>query len=143
MKSSWFFKLVLLFLLSACINGEQTYRADHTFLLSGGNSKVWMLKSTQQNAKAKLKRNSWGEVLFVFYITGEVLVGSFGDLEKGTFDKGHFSYKEDKEELSIRINAEKWKFKLRVLSEDRLELQTLSGSYLAPYMQLVTLPIPN
>jgi hypothetical protein len=143
MKSSWFFKLVLLFLLSACINGEQTYRADHTFLLSGGNSKVWMLKSTQQNDKAKINLNSWGEVLFVFYKTGEVLVGSFGDLEKGTFDKGHFSYHEDKEELAIRINAEKWKFKLHVVSEDKLELQTLSGSYLAPYMQLVPLPIPN
>jgi hypothetical protein len=143
MKSSWFFKLALLLLLSACINGEQTYRADHTFLLSGGNSKVWMLKGTQQNTEAKLKRNSWGEILFVFYLTGEVLVGSFGDLEKGTFDKGRFSYQEDKEELTIRINAEKWKFKLRVVSEDKLELHTLSGSYLAPYMQLVPLPIPN
>ncbi len=130
-------------MLSACINGEQTYRADHTFLLSGGNSKVWMLKGTQQNTEAKLKRNSWGEILFVFYLTGEVLVGSFGDLEKGTFDKGRFSYQEDKEELTIRINAEKWKFKLRVVSEDKLELHTLSGSYLAPYMQLVPLPIPN
>lgn len=143
MKSSWFFKLALLFLLSACINGEQTYRADHTYLLSGGNSKVWMLKGTQQNNEAKLMRNSWGEVLFVFYLTGEVLVGSFGDLEKRTFDKGHFSYQEDKEELTIRINAEKWKFKLRVVGEDKLELQTLSGDYLAPYMQLVPLPIPN
>lgn len=143
MKSSWFFKLALLLMLSACINGEQTYRADHTFLLSGGNSKVWMLKGTQQNAVAKLKRNSWGEILFVFYFTGEVLVGSFGDLEKGTFDKGRFSYQEDKEELTIRINAEKWKFKLRVVSEDKLELRTLSGSYLAPYMQLVPLPVPN
>lgn len=143
MKSSWFFKLALLFLLSACINGEQTYRADHTYLLSGGNSKVWMLKGTQHNAEAKLQRNSWGEVLFVFYLTGEVIVGSFGDLEKGTFDKGHFSYQEDKEELSIRIKSEKWKFKLRVFSEEKLELQTLSGAYLAPYMQLVPLPIPN
>ncbi len=143
MKSSWFFKLALLLLLSACINGEQTYRADHTFLLSGGNSKVWMLKGTQQNAEAKLQRNSWGEVLFVFYLTGEVLVGSFGDLAKGNFDKGHFSYQEDNEELTIRINAEKWKFKLRVVSEDELALQTLRGSYLAPYMRLVPLPIPN
>ena len=143
MKSSWFFKLALLLLLSACINGEQTYRADHTFLLSGGNSKVWMLKGTQQNTETKLQRNSWGEVLFVFYLSGEVLVGSFGDLAKGKFDKGHFSYQEDKEELTIRINTEKWKFKLRVVGEDKLELQTLSGSYLAPYMHLVPLPIPN
>ncbi len=130
-------------MLSACINGEQTYRADHTFLLSGGNSKVWMLKGTQQNTETKLQRNSWGEVLFVFYLSGEVLVGSFGDLAKGKFDKGHFSYQEDKEELTIRINTEKWKFKLRVVGEDKLELQTLSGSYLAPYMHLVPLPIPN
>ncbi len=70
-------------------------------------------------------------------------MGSFGDLAKGNFDKGHFSYQEDKEELTIRINAEKWKFKLRAVNEDKLELQTLSGSYLAPYMQLVPLPIPN
>jgi hypothetical protein len=143
MKSSWFFKLALLLLLSACINGEQTFRADHTHLLSGGNSKVWMLKGTQQDIAAKLHRNSWGEVLFVFYLTGEVLVGSFGDLAKGTFDKGHFSYQEDKEELTIQIKAEKWKFKLRVVGEEKLELQTLRGSYLAPYMQLVPLTVPH
>jgi hypothetical protein len=143
MKSSWFFKLALLLLLSACINGEQTYRADYSYLLSGGNSKVWMLKGTHQNIDAPLQRNSWGEVLFVFYLTGEVLVGSFGDLAKGNFDKGHFSYQKNKEELTIHINAEKWKFRLHAVREDKLELQTLSGSYLAPYMQLVPLPIPN
>ncbi len=143
MKSSWFFKLALLFLLSACINGERTYRADHTHLLSGGNSKVWMLKGTQQNEQMQLKRNSWGEVLFVFYLTGEVLVGSFGDFDKGTFDKGHFSYQEENEELTIWINAEKWKFKMNIVREDELELKTLKGSYLAPYMNLVPLTVPN
>ena len=143
MKSSWFFKLALLFLLSACINGEQTYRADHTHLLSGCNSKFWMLKGTQQNEQMQLKRNSWGEVLFVFYLTGEVLVGSFGDFDKGTFDKGHFSYQEDNEELTIRINAEKWKFKMNIVREDELQLKTLEGSYLAPYMYLVPLTVPN
>jgi ribosomal 30S subunit maturation factor RimM len=102
-----------------------------------------MLKGTHQNIDAPLQRNSWGEVLFVFYLTGEVLVGSFGDLAKGNFDKGHFSYQKNKEELTIHINAEKWKFKLHAVREDKLELQTLSGSYLAPYMQLVPLPIPN
>jgi hypothetical protein len=143
MRSSWFFKIALLLLLSACINGEQTYRADHTHLLSGGNSKVWMLNGTQQHEQDELHRNSWGEVVFVFYLTGEVLVGSLGDLAKGTFDKGHFTYQEDKEELTIQIKAEKWKFKLRVEGEEKLELETLSGAYLAPYMQLVPLPIPN
>ena len=143
MINSWFFKLALLFLLSACINGEQTYRADHTHLLSGGNSKVWMLKGTQQNEQMQLKRNSWGEVLFVFYLTGEVLVGSFGDLDKGTFDKGHFSYQEDKEELIIWINSEKWKFKMNIESEDELIFQTLKGPYLAPFMHLVPLTVPN
>jgi hypothetical protein len=87
MKSSWFFKLALLFLLSACINGEQTYRADHTHLLSGGNSKFWMLKGTQQNEQMQLKRNSWGEVLFVFYLTGEVLV-PLAILTKALLTKG-------------------------------------------------------
>lgn len=130
-------------MLSACINGEQTYRADHTHLLSGGNSKFWMLKGTQQNEQMQLKRNSWGEVLFVFYLTGEVLVGSFGDFDKGTFDKGHFSYQEDNEELTIRINAEKWKFKMNIVREDELQLKTLEGSYLAPYMYLVPLTVPN
>ena len=144
MKNSWFFKsFLLLFLWSSCINGEQTYRADHTQLLSGGNSKVWMLSGTQQDEQGQKKRNAWGEVLFVFYLTGEVLIGSFGDLDKGTFDKGHFSYQEDKEELTIWINSEKWKFKMNIESEDELVFQTLKGAYLAPFMHLVPLSVPN
>jgi hypothetical protein len=144
MISRWFFKVFILLLLgSSCINGEQTYRADHTHLLSGGNSKVWMLSATRQHQEEQLKRNSWGEVLFVFYLSGEVLIGSFGDLAKGTFDKGTFSYQEDKEELTIRINSEKWKFKMSVASEDKLLLKTLSGPYLAPFMQLVPLTLPD
>ena len=91
----------------------------------------------------QLKRNSWGEVLFVFYLTGEVLVGSFGDLDKGTFDKGHFSYQEDKEELIIWINSEKWKFKMNIESEDELIFQTLKGPYFAPYIHLIPLTVPN
>ncbi len=144
MINSWFFKgFLLLFLWSSCINGEQTYRADHTHLLSGGNSKVWMLSGTRQVKQGPKKRNAWGEVLFVFYLTGEVLIGSFGDLDKGTFDKGHFRYQEEKEELTIWINSEKWKFKMTLESEEKLVFQTLEGPYLAPFMDLVPLSVPN
>lgn len=144
MKSSWFFKLLsAIVLLSACINGEQTYRADHTFLLSGGNSKVWMLKGTQKHQNSELQKNAWGEVLFVFYLTGEVLVGSFGDLDKGTFDKGHFKYFEDNNELLISIANEHWVFKLENPSEEAVSLQTKKGAHLAAVLHLVPLSLPN
>lgn len=144
MKSSWFFKLLsAIVLLSACINGEQTYRADHTFLLSGGNSKVWMLKGTQKHQSSELQKNAWGEVLFVFYLTGEVLVGSFGDLDKGTFDKGHFEYFEDNNELLISIANEHWVFKLENPSEEAVSLQTKKGAHLAAVLHLVPLSLPN
>lgn len=141
MKSSWYFSLLLL-LLSACINGEQTFRADHTHFLSSGNSKVWMLKATQQNEQAQLKRNSWGEFLFVFYVTGEVLVGSFGDFDKGAYDKGHFNFNEDKEQLTIQINKEKWTFNIQTLNDDQIVLKTVKGKYLAAYLHLAPLTVP-
>jgi hypothetical protein len=141
MKSSWYFSLLLL-LLSACINGEQTFRADHTHFLSSGNSKVWMLKATQQNDQAQLKRNSWGEILFVFYVTGEVLVGSFGDFDKGAYDKGHFNFNEDKEQLTIQINKEKWTFNIQTLNDDQIVLKTVKGKYLAAYLHLAPLTVP-
>ncbi|MEY4486047.1 MAG: hypothetical protein RL440_578 [Bacteroidota bacterium] len=141
MKSSWYFSLLLL-LLSACINGEQTFRADHTHFLSSGNSKVWMLKATQQNEQARLKRNSWGEILFVFYVTGEVLVGSFGDFDKGAYDKGHFNFNEDKEQLTIQINKEKWTFNIQTLNDDQIVLKTVKGKYLAAYLHLAPLTVP-
>lgn len=144
MKSNWFFNILALLLsLNACINGEQTYRADHTHLLSGGNSKVWMLQGTQQHIEDRIRKNSWGEVLFVFYQTGEVLVGSFGDLEKQTFDKGSFEYLEEKEQLRISIAKEKWVFKLDTHAEDHLVLSTKKGAYLAPYLHLVPLTVPD
>lgn len=144
MKSSWFFKLLsAIVLLSACINGEQTFRADHTFLLSGGNSKVWMLKGTQKHQSSELQKKAWGEVLFVFYHTGEVLVGSFGDLDKGTFDKGHFKYFEDNNELLISIANEHWVFKLENPSEEAVLLQTKKGAHLAAVLHLVPLSLPN
>jgi hypothetical protein len=141
MKNSWYFS-VLLLLLSACINGEQTFRADHTHFLSSGNSKVWMLKATQQNEQARLKRNSWGEILFVFYVTGEVLVGSFGDFDKGAYDKGHFNFNEDKEQLTIQINKEKWTFNIQTLNDDQIVLKTVKGKYLAAYLHLAPLTVP-
>ena len=141
MKSSWYFSLFLL-LLSACINGEQTFRADHTHFLSSSNSKVWMLKATQQNEQARLKRNSWGEILFVFYVTGEVLVGSFGDFDKGAYDKGHFNFNEDKEQLTIQINKEKWTFNIQTLNDDQIVLKTVKGKYLAAYLHLAPFTVP-
>ncbi|MFM7007444.1 MAG: hypothetical protein ACKOWX_09350 [Flavobacteriales bacterium] len=144
MKSSWFFSVfALLFTLNSCINGEQTYRADHTHLLSSGNSKVWMLRGTQQHEDGAISKNTWGEVLFIFYLTGEVLVGSFGDLEKQTFDKGRFEYQEDKEELRIFIANEKWVFKLETRAEDHLVLKTKKGANIAPYLHLVPLTLPD
>jgi putative heme iron utilization protein len=143
MKSSWFFSVILFFLLGACVNGEQTFRADHTHLISGGNSKVWQLMGTQQTKDAQLKRNDWGETMFVFYVSGEVLVGSFGDFDKGTFDKGHFKFHSKQDELSVHIASEKWRFKLDVLSEDHLVLRTIKGQNLATYLHLIPLEVPN
>jgi hypothetical protein len=142
MKNSWYFSLLLLF-LTACINGEQTYRADYTHFLSGGNSKVWMLKGTQQNELAQLQRNAWGEILFVFYVTGEVLVGSFGDLDKGAYDKGHFTYLEKSEQLSIQIGKEKWTFQVQAIKDDEIVLKTKKGNSLAAYLHLVPLTLPH
>jgi hypothetical protein len=142
MKNSWYFSLLLLFLTS-CINGEQTFRADHTHFLSSGNSKVWMLKGTQQNEQAQLQRNAWGEILFVFYVTGEVLVGSFGDLDKGVYDKGHFKYLENSEQLTLQIGKEKWAFKIHAIQDDEIVLKTIKGNYLAAYLHLVPLTLPR
>lgn len=142
MKNSWYFSLLVLFLTS-CINGEQTFRADHTHFLSGGNSKVWMLKGTQQQEQGQLQSNAWGEILFVFYVTGEVLVGSFGDLDKGAYDKGHFKFHENKEELTIYIGKEKWTFKVQSLQDEQIILKTLRGKYLARYLHLVPLSLPR
>jgi hypothetical protein len=142
MKNSWYFSLLLL-LLSACINGEQTFRADHTHFLSSGNSKVWMLKGTQQQEQGEVHKNTWGEILFVFYVTGEVLVGSFGDFDKGAYDKGHFKFNEDKEQLTIQINKEKWAFKVHALQDDALVLKTLKGKDLASYLHLTPLTLPR
>ena len=102
-----------------------------------------MLSASQLHEQDALQQNAWGEVLFVFYITGEVLVGSFGDLEKGTFDKGHFQYDENKQELRIQIKSESWKFKLDVVNEEKLVLQTISGQDLAAYLHLVSLTVPH
>ncbi len=101
-----------------------------------------MLKATQQNEQARLKRNSWGEILFVFYVTGEVLVGSFGDFDKGAYDKGHFNFNEDKEQLTIQINKEKWTFNIQTLNDDQIVLKTVKGKYLAAYLHLAPLTVP-
>jgi hypothetical protein len=142
MKNSWYFSLLLL-ILTSCINGEQTYRADYTHFLSSGNSKVWMLKGTQQSEQSQLHRNTWGEILFVFYVTGEVLVGSFGDLDKCAYDKGHFTYLEKSEQLSIQIGKEKWVFKVHAIEDDEIVLKTIKGNYLAAYLHLVPLTLPH
>lgn len=98
---------------------------------------------TQQTEDDQLKRNTWGETMFVFYVSGEVLVGSFGDFDKGTFDKGHFKFHPKQEELSIHIASEKWRFKLDVQSEDHLVLRTITGQNLATFLHLVPLALPD
>jgi putative heme iron utilization protein len=102
-----------------------------------------MVMGTQQTKDAQLKRNDWGETMFVFYVSGEVLVGSFGDFDKGTFDKGHFKFHSKQDELSVHIASEKWRFKLDVLSEDHLVLRTIKGQNLATYLHLIPLEVPN
>ncbi len=101
-----------------------------------------MLKGTQQNELAQLQRNAWGEILFVFYVTGEVLVGSFGDFDKGTFDKGHFKYDTRREQLIVQIGKEKWTFKIQTLNDDQIVLKTVKGKYLAAYLHLAPLSVP-
>ena len=102
-----------------------------------------MLKGTQQNEQAQLQRNTWGEILFVFYVTGEVLVGSFGDLDKGVYDKGHFKYLEKSEQLTVQIGKEKWAFKVHSIKEDEIVLKTVKGNYLAAYLHLVPMTLPR
>lgn len=102
-----------------------------------------MLKATQQSEQAQLIGNTWGEILFVFYVTGEVLVGSFGDLDKGAYDKGYFKYLEKSEQLTIQIRKEKWAFKVHAIKEDELVLKTIKGSYLAAYLHLVPITLPR
>jgi len=74
MKNSWHFKLLLFLVLGSCINGEQTYKVDYTNLLNGGNSKVWEL-AQEDVLNLSVGKQSWAEVVFVFYESGEVLVG--------------------------------------------------------------------
>lgn len=142
MKNSLFFSFGLLLALGSCINGEQTFNTDYTHLLSGGNSKVWMLNGGRTNGQKNMNQARWGELLFVFDIEGNFILGSFADFHRGSYSKGRFLYNEKQKSLKIYLKDAYWVFKLAAIQEDGLLLEKVKGSFAADWLQLVPLPIP-
>jgi hypothetical protein len=142
MKNSWHFKLLFFLVLGSCINGEQTYQVDYTDLLNGGNSKVWEL-AQEDVVNSSVGKQSWAEVVFVFYESGKVLVGSLEDLAKHKFDAGVYQYKAQKQELQMQINGETLLFGLSIDNHDGLWLKTKKGKNISKFLHLVPLSEPQ
>jgi hypothetical protein len=142
MKNSWHFKLLLFLVLGSCINGEQTYKVDYTNLLNGGNSKVWEL-AQEDVVNSSVGKQSWAGVVFVFYESGKVLVGSIEDLAKHKFDAGSYQYKAQKQELQMQINGETLLFGLSIDDQEGLLLKTKKGKNISEYLHLVPLTEPK
>lgn len=142
MKSNWHFSILLLLLLTACLNGEHTYEVDYTNMLCGGNSKVWELDLSKTSVNEAPVYYSWGKVLFVFYHSGKVLVGSVNKLSQSTCEKGKFSYSPENHKLTLFVNHEVWEFDLTLDENGGLWLQTIKGKGLSKYLHLLPLREP-
>lgn len=143
MIKNFYFSVILILILGACVNGEQTISADYTHLLSGGNSKVWMVSGFSQDLKNSFTQEPWGEYIFVFDINGAVMFGSFYDLHNHSFTSGHFQYGITSQKLSMHLNNIHWIFELESVEQDQLILKKIKGQDLSTYLRLIPLPIPN
>ena len=86
---------------------------------------------------------SWAEVVFVFYESGKVLVGSLEDLAKHKFDAGVYQYKAQKQELQMQINGETLLFRLSIDDHEGLWLKTKKGKNISKFLHLVPLTEPQ
>ena len=143
MKNSWHFSAILLFLLSSCINGEQTYQVDYTNLLCGGNSKIWELDLTKTSENESPRFYTWGKGVFVFYFSGKVEIGSLQDFATKTSDTGTFTYNQSNQILTVKVEKEIWKFQMSLDRDGALWLKTIQGTGLSKYMHLVPLREPK
>lgn len=143
MKNSWHFSAILVVLLSSCINGEQTYQVDYTNILCGGNSKVWELDHSKTSENESPRFYTWGQGVFVFYLSGKVEIGSLKDFATKNSDTGSFTYDQSNQILTIKVEKEIWKFQLSLDRDGALWLKTIQGSGLSKYMHLVPLREPK
>lgn len=89
-----------------------------------------------------MNQAKWGELLFVFDIDGNFILGSFADFHRGSYSKGRFVYNEKQKRLKIDLNDAHWVFELASIQEDALLLEKVKGSFAADWLQLIPLPIP-
>lgn len=143
MKSSWFFSAALLFILSGCINGEQTYKVDYTDFLTAGESKVWELDHSKPSEVAPQENFNWGQFLFVFYRSGKVAVGSISDFSNKKFDAGTFHYEAETQSLTLQVKKEIWQFQLQQDGKGGLWLKKIKGSNMSEMLHLVSFREPH
>lgn len=143
MKSSWHFSILLLIILYGCVNGEQTYKVDYTNLLCGGNSKVWELDLSKTTEFNSTDRYKWGQGLFVFYLSGKVLIGSLNDMNKQSFEYGDYHFDAANQRLSMKVNHETLEYSLSLDENGGIWLKKISGKSLKRFLHILPLREPT
>lgn len=113
-------------LLFSCVGGINTEQVDYSYVLHGGNSKLWILSFN--DAGAEYKPLDLNDDFLIFYDNGRVVRSTFSRMGKKEFIDGTFEMNSESELLTIQFPQEKWMFKIKFNFDRNIELTPVSES---------------
>lgn len=108
------------------MGGVNTEQVDYSFVLHGGNSKLWVLSIDE--AGAAYHTLDPDEDFLIFYDNNTVIRSTFKRMGKKEYIVGTFALNSDEDLLTITFPNEKWDFELEFTYDKNVELTPTTQS---------------
>jgi hypothetical protein len=135
------FCVFFLLLCSACSTGVSLKNVPFGPIFHDNGSKVWMIDEVITKGKNYAPIENTDKDIMVFYDSGVCMFQPMKSLGDVTGKKGEYSIYSDEGSLSIFFKNERWDFKIKGVSDTRIELVPLKKS--AFKYALVLIPFPE
>ncbi len=131
---------ISLILLTACTSNYPLKSVDYNDLLTGGNSKVWVINKMVVKNVNVAQHDLVNKEVFIFHESGVVDYLPLKAIGEKSPQKGRFYLDSDKRTLSLTFEHKTWRFKLSVLEEHKIVMRPLKKGKAPFTAELIPLP---
>lgn len=132
--------IVLIGLLSACVNDYQFKDVEPYFILHNNSSKVWVINHLYEGEKDLAPLSLKYKQVFVFHQSNTCYKYKMQHLGSTRGEKGNFQLSNQGKQLEIQFLKEIWRFEIKQLSTQKVVLSPLKNAPNKLTIELIPFP---
>jgi hypothetical protein len=133
----------IFFFVVSCTWDVETIPVNNNYALSDANSKVWLVNSLIKNNYNFIQPDYLERDLIIFYVSGKCRIVKWKDFSSKKGDVFHYKLIRSEKsfsELLISRKDKRWKFRIILLSNDKIVVKPVEGTDFKYEMSLIPLP---